>query len=135
MQAGFNTVQLASGRWKWLDTHKGQHHGHFGDSFVTFPSEAAAKADLDEFLTAHRISGQRRLRERKQIENLIQMAADGCVHCADLKVGEISWHEPDVTGCNWSLYYTDGENAMKCFDNVGIAVFELRNMYNIPDKA
>ena len=45
----------------------------------------------------------REIKSAEEIRALVQEAADECPECAESHFGGVYWHEPDETGCNWSI--------------------------------
>ncbi|SCB10092.1 hypothetical protein GA0116996_101613 [Cupriavidus alkaliphilus] len=75
----------------------------------------------------------REIKTADEIRALVQEAADRCEDCADAHFGGVYWHEPDETGCNWSISTMRGTSWKPCFDCVQPAAVELRAKYNLPE--
>jgi hypothetical protein len=53
--------------------------------------------------------------------------------CKDCYFGGVYWHEPDETGCNWSISTIRGPDWSGCLGRLHGFAMRLRERYNIPN--
>lgn len=73
------------------------------------------------------------IKSPEEIRALVQEIADKCEACSECYFGGVYWHEPDDSGCNWSISMIQGPTWRECFRCVQEDAIGLRAKYNIPD--
>jgi len=77
---------------------------------------------------------KREMKSPSELEKIIAAKLAEYEACAELRPNHVYWHEPDETGCNWSLHSMRGKAAQvaECLRAINDYAIELRRRYNIP---
>jgi hypothetical protein len=69
----------------------------------------------------------------EELQEKIRDEAAKYAECGDAYFGGVYWHEPDETGCNWSISAIRGGDWSGCLDRLGRFAAQLRATYNLPN--
>lgn len=136
MNIGTDVIKQEDGRWIWtvMSVNDDAGSGAVGQSILSFSTNEEARLDLDAHFAAPLTGNGRRIRSKEDIQALIRVAASMCKDCTDSYFGGVYWHEPDNTGCNWSVSCISGADWRGCMDCIHAAAVDLREQYNIKDE-
>jgi hypothetical protein len=76
---------------------------------------------------------ERTVARPEELQEKIRDEAAKYTECADAYFGGVYWHEPDETGCNWSVSTIRGRDWSGCLDRLRNFVARLRANYKLPN--
>jgi len=95
-----------------------------------------APSHAEGMIEAHRTKvAERMVVKPEELQEKIRDEAAKYSECGDAYFGGVYWHEPDETGCNWSISSIRGRDWSGCLDRLGPFAARLRSRYNVPNPA
>lgn len=74
------------------------------------------------------------IKTKEEVRELIKAETDKNAACKDSYFGGVYWHEPDESGCNWSMPTISGGDWNGCLEAMRNYVTKIRSEINIPDE-
>ncbi|RZT36621.1 hypothetical protein [Cupriavidus agavae] len=77
----------------------------------------------------------RTIKNKAELKAMIRAEQEKLPVCKGTCFGDVCWHAPDDSGCNWQLSKMEGENSSACLEAIGAHVSKLQAEFNIPEEA
>ncbi|MEC3764817.1 MULTISPECIES: hypothetical protein [Cupriavidus] len=76
----------------------------------------------------------RQIKNKAELRAMVRAEQAKVPACEGACFGDIVWHAPDASGCNWSLSTMEGGDSAACMEALRPFTDQLRQAYNVPDE-
>ncbi|KWR78697.1 hypothetical protein [Cupriavidus sp. IDO] len=76
----------------------------------------------------------RQIKHKAELRAMLRAEQSKYAQCEGACFGDVVWHAPDASGCNWSLSTMEGGNSAACVEAILPFASKLRETYNVPDE-